>query len=119
MSELPQGSTIGILGGGQLGRMLSVAASRLGYRCHIFEPGAAPAGDVALTVTTASYEDEAALRAFAASVQRCCAFQHRERNRHPDGGFAGLGTSPSSSIRSRDRCATGSGMGAAEMSAAV
>ena len=68
MSELPQGSTIGILGGGQLGRMLSVAASRLGYRCHIFEPGAAPAGDVALTVTTASYEDEAALRAFAASV---------------------------------------------------
>jgi 5-(carboxyamino)imidazole ribonucleotide synthase len=65
---LPQGATIGILGGGQLGRMLSVAASRLGYRCHIFEPGAAPAGDVALTVTTAPYEDETALRAFAASV---------------------------------------------------
>ena len=37
--------TIGILGGGQLGRMLSVAASRLGLRCHVFEPGAAPAGD--------------------------------------------------------------------------
>jgi 5-(carboxyamino)imidazole ribonucleotide synthase len=68
MSELPQGSTIGILGGGQLGRMLSVAASRLGYRCHIYEPGAAPAGDVALKVTTAPYEDETALRAFAASV---------------------------------------------------
>ena len=68
MSELPQGATIGILGGGQLGRMLSVAASRLGYRCHIYEPGAAPAGDVALTVTTAPYEDEAALRTFAASV---------------------------------------------------
>jgi 5-(carboxyamino)imidazole ribonucleotide synthase len=68
MSELPQGSVIGILGGGQLGRMLSVAASRLGYRCHIYEPGAAPAGDVALKVTTAPYEDEAALRAFAASV---------------------------------------------------
>jgi 5-(carboxyamino)imidazole ribonucleotide synthase len=68
MTELPQGSTIGILGGGQLGRMLSVAASRLGYRCHIYEPGAAPAGDVAFTVTTAPYEDEAALRAFAASV---------------------------------------------------
>ncbi|MFN4202874.1 MAG: 5-(carboxyamino)imidazole ribonucleotide synthase [Tabrizicola sp.] len=65
---LPQGATIGILGGGQLGRMLSVAASRLGYRCHIYEPGAAPAGDVAHRVTTASYEDEAALRAFAASV---------------------------------------------------
>ena len=60
--------TIGILGGGQLGRMLSVAASRLGLRCHIFEPGAAPAGDVAWRVTTAPYEDEAALRAFAHSV---------------------------------------------------
>lgn len=68
MSELPPGSVIGILGGGQLGRMLSVAASRLGYRCHIYEPGAAPAGDVAHAVTTAPYEDEAALRAFAAAV---------------------------------------------------
>ena len=68
MTELPQGSTIGILGGGQLGRMLSVAASRLGYRCHIYEPGTSPAGDVAYKVTTAPYEDEAALRAFAASV---------------------------------------------------
>ena len=60
--------TIGILGGGQLGRMLSVAASRLGLRCHIYDPGAAPAGDVAWRVTTAPYEDEAALRAFAESV---------------------------------------------------
>ena len=61
-------TTIGILGGGQLGRMLSAAASRLGLRCHIYEPGAAPAGDVAWCVTTAPYEDEAALRAFADSV---------------------------------------------------
>ena len=61
--------TIGILGGGQLGRMLSVAASRLGFRTHIYEPGAnPPAGHVADAVTTAPYEDEAALRAFAASV---------------------------------------------------
>jgi 5-(carboxyamino)imidazole ribonucleotide synthase len=60
--------TIGILGGGQLGRMLSAAASRLGLRCHVFEPGAAPAGDVAWRVTQASYEDEQALRDFAASV---------------------------------------------------
>lgn len=60
--------TIGILGGGQLGRMLSAAASRLGLRCHIFEPGAAPAGDVAWRVTTAPYEDDAALRDFADSV---------------------------------------------------
>ncbi len=70
MSEpLPPGATIGILGGGQLGRMLSVAASRLGYRCHIYEPGAnPPAGDVAHRVTTAPYEDAAALRAFAEAV---------------------------------------------------
>jgi 5-(carboxyamino)imidazole ribonucleotide synthase len=65
---MPQGATIGILGGGQLGRMLSVAASRLGYRCHIYEPGASPAADVAHSLTTAPYEDEAALRAFAASI---------------------------------------------------
>jgi 5-(carboxyamino)imidazole ribonucleotide synthase len=66
---LPQGATIGILGGGQLGRMLSVAASRLGYRCHVYDPGASPpAGDVCAHVTTASWEDEAALRTFAASV---------------------------------------------------
>ena len=65
---LPTGSTIGILGGGQLGRMLSVAAARLGFVCHVYEPGAAPpAGHVALAVTTAPYEDEAALRAFAKS----------------------------------------------------
>ena len=67
-TPLPPGAVIGILGGGQLGRMLSVAASRLGYRSHIYEPGAAPAGDVAAMVTNAPYEDEAALTAFAASV---------------------------------------------------
>ncbi|ABA77712.1 5-(carboxyamino)imidazole ribonucleotide synthase [Rhodobacter sphaeroides] len=67
--RLPPGSTIGILGGGQLGRMLSVAAARLGFRTHIFEPSAnPPAADVAHAVTTAPYEDEAALRAFATSV---------------------------------------------------
>lgn len=60
--------TIGILGGGQLGRMLSVAASRLGLRCHIYEPGASPAADVAYALTNAPYDDEAALRAFAESV---------------------------------------------------
>ncbi|WP_426032833.1 5-(carboxyamino)imidazole ribonucleotide synthase [Cypionkella sp. TWP1-2-1b2] len=69
MNNLPLGSTIGILGGGQLGRMLSVAASRLGYKTHIFEPSQnPPAADVAHTLTTASYDDIAALQAFAASV---------------------------------------------------
>ena len=68
-NPLPQGAVIGILGGGQLGRMLSVAAARLGFRTHIFEPGAnPPAEHVADQVTTASYEDESALRAFGQAV---------------------------------------------------
>lgn len=63
---LPLGSTIGILGGGQLGRMLSVAASRLGFKTHVFEPGAnPPAADVAHALTTAPYDDHTALTAFA------------------------------------------------------
>jgi 5-(carboxyamino)imidazole ribonucleotide synthase len=69
MNSLPLNATIGILGGGQLGRMLSVAAARLGYKTHIFEPSAnPPAADVAHAVTTAGYDDLAALRAFAQSV---------------------------------------------------
>ncbi|MCA3445609.1 MAG: 5-(carboxyamino)imidazole ribonucleotide synthase [Rhodobacter sp.] len=66
---LPPGAVIGILGGGQLGRMLSVAAARLGYRTHVYEPGAAPpAADVAHAVTTAGYDNAAALAAFAGAV---------------------------------------------------
>lgn len=69
MNSLRPGATIGILGGGQLGRMLSVAAARLGYRTHIFEPSAnPPAADVAHALTTADYEDAAALTAFAETV---------------------------------------------------
>lgn len=69
IQALPAGATIGILGGGQLGRMLSVAASRLGFRTHVFEPQAdPPAGHVAHRVTTATYEDDAALRGFAGTV---------------------------------------------------
>ncbi len=68
-NQLPTGATIGILGGGQLGRMLSVAAARLGFITHIFEPGAnPPAGHVADRVTTAAYDDLAALTGFAHSV---------------------------------------------------
>jgi 5-(carboxyamino)imidazole ribonucleotide synthase len=63
---LPLGSTIGILGGGQLGRMLAIAASRLGFKAHIFEPGAnPPAADVAHALTTAPYDDHTALTDFA------------------------------------------------------
>src|SRR5699024_5781946 len=65
---LPPGSTIGILGGGQLGRMLAIAAARLGLKAHVFEPGPAPAGDVAARLTRAGYDDAAALDAFARSV---------------------------------------------------
>ncbi|MGY6550029.1 MAG: 5-(carboxyamino)imidazole ribonucleotide synthase [Roseinatronobacter sp.] len=63
------GSRIGILGGGQLARMLSVAASRLGYQCHIYDPSdSPPAGDVSAAVTTAAWTDRTALAAFAADV---------------------------------------------------
>lgn len=66
---LALGATIGILGGGQLGRMLAVAASRLGYKTHIFEPSKAPpAGQMTDRLTTASYQDDAALIRFAQEV---------------------------------------------------
>lgn len=60
------GNTIGILGGGQLGRMLGQAAQTLGYRVHVFEPaGPCPAGAVANREVNAAYDDRAALAAFA------------------------------------------------------
>ena len=66
---IPPGSTIGIIGGGQLGRMLSVAAAQLGYKCHIFDPHEAPcAADVAAEFTRAAYDDRDALQRFADSV---------------------------------------------------
>ena len=68
-AALPPGSTIGILGGGQLGRMLALAAARLGFRCHVLCPDPeSPAFDVAAAKTAASYADEGALQAFAAAV---------------------------------------------------
>ena len=66
---LAVGATIGILGGGQLGRMLSIAASRLGLKTHIYEPAPdAPAADVSQKLTTASYDDIEALTTFGNSV---------------------------------------------------
>ena len=66
---LAPGAVIGILGGGQLGRMLSVAAARLGFRSHIFEPTPnPPAGQVADQVTTAEYDNAKALAQFARAV---------------------------------------------------
>jgi 5-(carboxyamino)imidazole ribonucleotide synthase len=66
---LPPGSTIGILGGGQLGRMLALAAGRLGLKCHIFAPEADnPAYQVAAAHTVGRYDDETALARFADAV---------------------------------------------------
>jgi len=63
------GATIGIIGGGQLGRMLSVAAAQLGYKCHIFDPHEhPPAADVAAFHTRGAFDDSAALRTFADAV---------------------------------------------------
>jgi 5-(carboxyamino)imidazole ribonucleotide synthase len=68
-SAIPPGGVIGILGGGQLGRMTALAAARLGYKAHIFAPEAdTPAGQVAASVTQADYTDTAALQAFGAAV---------------------------------------------------
>jgi 5-(carboxyamino)imidazole ribonucleotide synthase len=66
---LPPGSTIGILGGGQLGRMSALAAAALGYRCHVFGPEAdSPGMQVAAARTVADYTDAEALGRFAAAV---------------------------------------------------
>jgi 5-(carboxyamino)imidazole ribonucleotide synthase len=68
-ATLLPGATIGILGGGQLGRMLAMAAAQLGYHTHIFSPDdESPAVDVASYWTQADYLDFAALDQFAASV---------------------------------------------------
>lgn len=67
---LSPGSTIGILGGGQLGRMLSVAAAQLGYRVHIYAPDAeSVAAQVAAQHTQAAWDDEQRLAAFAAHCE--------------------------------------------------
>lgn len=69
MAPLPPGSTIGILGGGQLGRMTALAAGNLGYRCHIYDPVPdGPASQVSAATTVGGWDDTAALSAFAAAV---------------------------------------------------
>ena len=67
-APLPPNATIGIVGGGQLGRMSALAAARLGYRTHILAPEAnSPGAQVAAGATIGSYDDPDALRAFAAA----------------------------------------------------
>jgi len=66
---VPTGGTLGILGGGQLGRMLAMSAARLGIDAHIFAPEEnSPAAKVSSAFTCATYDDATALKAFAASV---------------------------------------------------
>ena len=66
---LPPGGTIGIVGGGQLGRMSAIAAARLGYRAHILtEEADGPAAQVSAGITIGGYDDPEALRTFAAAV---------------------------------------------------
>ncbi|MDX2202490.1 MAG: 5-(carboxyamino)imidazole ribonucleotide synthase [Hyphomicrobiaceae bacterium] len=67
-APLPPGATIGILGSGQLGRMLAMAAARIGLRTHIYCPESGPAFDVATRATRASFQDPEALAAFAREV---------------------------------------------------
>ncbi len=66
---IPPGGTIGILGGGQLGRMTAMAAARLGYKVHVFTPEAdGPCAQVCAAETVAPYDDYEALAAFADAV---------------------------------------------------
>ena len=67
-APLQPGATIGILGSGQLGRMLALAAARLGLRCHVYADASGPAFDVVGAHTIAAYDDAAALARFAAEV---------------------------------------------------
>src|SRR5438874_9186654 len=69
LSPVLPGRTVGILGGGQLGRMFAIAARRLGYRVHAFDPtDDCPAGQVADVEVSAAYDDLDAARRFAADV---------------------------------------------------
>ncbi|MGH6935532.1 MAG: 5-(carboxyamino)imidazole ribonucleotide synthase, partial [Methylocella sp.] len=76
--ELVPGATIGILGGGQLGRMLALAAAKLGLKTHVYaQDPESPAFDVATARTIASYEDELTLAEFAGTVELItCEFEN-------------------------------------------
>jgi 5-(carboxyamino)imidazole ribonucleotide synthase len=65
---IPPGGTVGILGSGQLGRMLALAAGKLGLKTHVYCDASGPAFDVAATRTTAKFDDWGALSAFAKTV---------------------------------------------------
>jgi 5-(carboxyamino)imidazole ribonucleotide synthase len=88
---IPPGETIGILGGGQLGRMLAMAAAQLGYRCHVFAPEAdSVAAEVSTAFTCADWYDRAAMAGFAAD----CAVITYEFENVPVGPAATLAPVP-------------------------
>ena len=94
---LPPGSIVGILGGGQLGRMMALAAARLGYRCHILDPHEEPcAAEVSAYFTRAAYDDVEALRRFA---EQCDVVTYEFEN-IPVGPLAVLGDKLAPSTRS-------------------
>jgi 5-(carboxyamino)imidazole ribonucleotide synthase len=67
--RLSPGACLGVVGGGQLGRMIALAAARLGYRCHVFTAEAdSPAAQVTNRVTVAAYDDQGALERFGRAV---------------------------------------------------
>ena len=94
---VPPGSTIGIIGGGQLGRMMALAAARLGYRCHIYDPHEAPcAAEVSAAFTCGAFDDDAALARFADA----CDVVTYEFENVPVGPLAALGDKLRPGIRS-------------------
>src|SRR3954452_1066445 len=70
MTPVPPGSTLGIVGGGQLGRMLATAAAQLGYKCHVYAPDETPppAAEVAAKWTRGRWDDAEGLARFAREV---------------------------------------------------
>ena len=94
---VPPGSTIGIIGGGQLGRMMAIAAAQLGYRCHIYDLHEAPcAAEVSAAFTRGAFDDEAALVRFAAA----CDVVTYEFENVPVGPLAALGDKLRPGVRS-------------------
>ncbi|QSR16801.1 5-(carboxyamino)imidazole ribonucleotide synthase [Novosphingobium sp. KA1] len=88
---IPPGETIGILGGGQLGRMIAMAAAQLGYRCHIYAPEAdSIAAEVSAAFTCAAWDDGEAMAKFAAD----CAVVTYEFENVPVAPLAALGATP-------------------------
>lgn len=88
---IPPGETIGILGGGQLGRMIAMAAAQLGYRCHVYAPEAdSIAAEVCAAFTCAPWDDAGAMARFAAD----CAVVTYEFENVPVAPLAALGDTP-------------------------